>query len=327
MKSVYLIRLAALLIGAVVLAVAPVRAAEVTLKAGFFIPPSKSLFRVAFDRWVADVNERGKGVIQIGEVLGPEAVGRGQWCNSVKNDVLDLAGIPPAYCSNLIPGIEAMDVATISPAEQRKNGAVATVGKLFQERAQVHYLAQYGYGTKYHLLLRKPVSSFDDLKTLRLRTTPSYTSFFEALGAQAVQTRRGEVFTAMERGVVDGFANPLSEVKPMGWHQVSKYVLYPGFYNPIIIVIINGDKWAGLTAAQKDVLIQSGMQLETVFSQDLARLDAAEGEKLIAGGIEKITLSGTDAERFLAVAQESRWKDVIEKAPDYGPELKKLLTQ
>lgn len=320
-------RLAVLVAAACAFAVARPEAAEIKLKAGYFIPPSKSLFRVAFEDFVADVNKRGKGVVQISQIVGPESVGRGQWCNAIKSGILDITSIPPAYCSNLIPGIEAMDVATVPPDMQRKNGATAFIASLFSTRAQVQYLGQWGHGIKYHLFLRTPVRSFDDFSKLRLRTTPAYTSFFKAMGAQTIRTRRGEVFTAMERGVVDGFANPLSEVKPMGWHQVSKYVVYPGFYNPSLVTLVNAKKWSGLTERQRDVLMQSSLRLENDISSELARLDAAEGEKLIAGGLKKIDLSAADSQRFLTVARESRWKDVIRKAPDYGPKLRKLLTR
>jgi|TARA_B100001971_G_scaffold207051_1_gene226706 TRAP-type C4-dicarboxylate transport system substrate-binding protein len=327
MKTTYLNRFAMLLVGAFCLATAPVKAAEVGLKAGFFIPPVKSLFRIAFDEFVADVNKRGKGEIQISQVVGPESVARGQWCNTVKNGVLDIAGIPPAYCSNLIPGIEAMDVAVVPPEVQRKNGATSTIQGLFSKRAGIHYLAQYGYGTKYHLLLRTPVQTMADFSKIRLRTTPAYTSFFKALSAQTVRTKRSEVFTAMERGVVDGFANPLSEVKPMGWHQVSKYVLYPGFYNPIILIAINSKKWSSLSEKQRNILSQSGMHLETKISANLARRDAAAGQKLLDGGLKKIVLPKDDSQRFLTAARDSRWQDVIKKAADYGPKLKQLLSK
>jgi TRAP-type C4-dicarboxylate transport system substrate-binding protein len=326
MKSKHSLSLTALVLGVGLAASTATSAAEVKLKAGFFIPPSKSLFRIAFDKFVAKVNATGKGVLTISQVVGPESIARGQWCNSVKSGILDVGGLVPAYCANLIPGIEAMDVAVVPPKVQRTNGAAKLLGQLFSKRAGSHYLAQYGYGTKYHLLTRKSVASIADFKKLRLRTTPAYTSFFHALGSQTVRTRRGEVFTAMERGVVDGFANPLSEIRPMGWHKVSKYVIYPGFYNPIIIVLVNDKKWNSLNAAQKAVLTKAGMALENELSKDLAAGDVAQGVKLFKGGLKKISLSPADSKKFLSIARESRWKDVIKKSPKIGPQLKKLLT-
>ena len=41
-----------------------------------------------------------------------------------------------------------------------------------------------------------------------MRITPDYRDFFQTLGATVVQTPPGEVYTALERGVVDGYGWP-----------------------------------------------------------------------------------------------------------------------
>ncbi len=50
------------------------KAAEVNLKAGFFISNKKSIFCQAFDGFVDKVNADGKGLVRIGQVVGREAV-------------------------------------------------------------------------------------------------------------------------------------------------------------------------------------------------------------------------------------------------------------
>src|SRR5947209_19600270 len=72
------------------------RAEEVTLKAAVFVPPSTT-YGIPFKTFVDRVNETGKGVLQIRIVGGPEAVPADGQAQAVKNGVLDIASIPPAY--------------------------------------------------------------------------------------------------------------------------------------------------------------------------------------------------------------------------------------
>jgi TRAP-type transport system periplasmic protein len=75
---------------------APAGAEELTLKGAVFVPPSTT-YGIPFKRFVDRVNETGKGILQIRIVGGPEAVPADGQAQAVKNGVLDLAAIPPAY--------------------------------------------------------------------------------------------------------------------------------------------------------------------------------------------------------------------------------------
>ncbi len=45
-----------------------------------------------------------------------------------------------------------------------------------------------------------------------------------------MQTAPGEVYTALERGVVDGYGWPITGIFDLGWHEKTKYRVDPGFY-------------------------------------------------------------------------------------------------
>ena len=83
--------------------------------------------------------------------------------------------------------------------------------------------------TPFHLYLTKPITK-PDLTGFKIRITPVYRDFFTALGATVVQTAPGEVYTALERGVVDGYGWPIGGIFDFGWHEKTKYRVDPGFY-------------------------------------------------------------------------------------------------
>src|SRR5438045_9518602 len=70
------------------------------------------------------------------------------------------------------------------------------------------YLSRIVDFSPFHLYLTKKIDK-PDLAGLKIRITPVYRDFFQALGATVVQTPPGEVYTALERCVVDGYGWPI----------------------------------------------------------------------------------------------------------------------
>src|SRR5256886_13654629 len=115
------------------------------------------------------------------------------------------------------------------------------------------FLARHVDGNPFPLYLNKPISS-SDLTGLKIRITPVYRDFFQALGATVVQTAPGEVYTALERGVVDGYGWPITGIFDLGWHEQTKYRVDPRVYTAEVAVVINKGSWDKLNAAQKKVI-------------------------------------------------------------------------
>jgi tripartite ATP-independent transporter DctP family solute receptor len=90
----------------------------------------------------------------------------------------------------------------------------------------------------------KPLESIDDFKGLKLRmpNNPIHLAVAKALGANAVVMDFGEVFTALEQGVVDGQDNPLSTLRQEGWYEVQKYI-YESNHMVASIELLSGNKF------------------------------------------------------------------------------------
>ena len=300
-------------------------AAETVLKSGYFISNNKSIFRIAYDGFTSRVNDRGKGEISIAKTVGTEAMPSRQMGNAVKSGLLDVAGIPPAYMANLVKLATSFVGSTKNAAEMRANGAWKIYQEEFAKKSNTYLLAQHGGTAEFNIYTNKPISSIDDFKGLKLRTSNTYKAFFDALGTRALQMPRREIFTAMERGVVDGFANLKSEVLSQGWAEVAKYRVDPGFYHPIIIVAVNLDKWKGMNAKQQGVLEEAGLYLEGQLSADMGRADDAAGVTMVGKGMKVSALPAADAEKFLKLAYESQWDLAEKRDPETGKKLRSLL--
>src|SRR5207248_7162715 len=139
------------------------------------------------------------------------------------------------------------------------------------------------------LYLNKPITTAD-LTGLKLRITPVYRDFFQALGATVVQTAPGEVYTALERGVVDGYGWPITGIFDLGWHERTKYRVDPGFYSAEVSILVNKTRWEGLSDQQREVLRKAGARVEDEADSYFGAENNKDIERQAAAGIQVIKL-------------------------------------
>jgi TRAP-type transport system periplasmic protein len=218
-----------------------------------------------------------------------------------------------------------LKLSTRSIAEQRENGAYEFINELHNKKVNAWYLARVGEGVPFHLYLTRPIEK-PDLSGLTIRVTPVYRAFFAALGANVVQTPPGEVYTALERGVVQGYGWPILGVFDLGWQDRTKYRVDPGFYTVDVEVLVNLDKWKGLSQAQRDYLTKQALWLEAENAK-MAAQGESEKRRQAASGIQTIALKGADAEKWEQTATDAGWAAVKQVAPENADKLRALLTK
>jgi TRAP-type C4-dicarboxylate transport system substrate-binding protein len=303
-------------------AFAPAQAQQVTLKAvnGF---QEGTYYARNFEAFVKKVNEEGKGIVQINYLGGPKAVPTMEQGAALRNGVVDLANTTTSFVASVSPESLALNYATVPWAEMRRNGTVDFLNKLMMEKG-LYYYARTGDGVPYHIYLNKRIDKAD-LSGLKIRIAPIYREFFSRLGASVMQIAPGEVYTALDRGVVDGYGWPLLGVFDLGWHEKTKFRVDPGFYNIELGVIFSAKSWNALSAAQRDFLNKQVAWLEAK-NADMAGKDAAADIKRQAEvGIQTIKLPEAEARKLQALSLEAGWAGVIAASPTHGPRLRQLM--
>ncbi|MEO7404675.1 MAG: TRAP transporter substrate-binding protein DctP [Burkholderiales bacterium] len=294
-------------------------AQEVTLRAAVFVPVNTT-FGELFGRYVDYVNQTGKGTLQIRLVGGPDAVPPFEQGNAVRTGVLDMASLPPAFYVNTMPEADVAILTRQTFQEQRKSGAWDALNKAHNQRMNAWLLGGYAEGVEFHVFTNKPVKTIADLKGLKLRTTPNYTPFFQTLGATLVNTAPGEVQTALERGVVDGYGWPMVGIFDLGWAQHTKYRIDPGFYNVVVNVLVNLPKWNSLNPAQKAVLTKSAEWLDAENRTFVQTKIVSERRRQAEGNIQPIDLGPN----FRMQAYDAYWAQIEKRAPEQVKALRPL---
>ncbi|CUI00101.1 TRAP transporter substrate-binding protein DctP [Leisingera aquaemixtae] len=313
---------AAVLLGAATLTTASAQAGEVTLKAVTAFATGTTFSR-DFEAFVDWVNENGEGVVQIDLLGGPEAVPPFELGNAVQAGIVDIANNTTAYYPNLLPAGDALHLAQNTIQDQRANGCYELIDQVHQDQMGVKYLARVGDHMNYHLYLTKPLEG-PDLTGLTIRTTPVYRAMFEKLGATLVRTAPGEVYTALERGAIDGYGWPSQGVLDLGWHEQTAYRVDPGFYQVDVNFLVNLDSWNGLSDEQRALLEKGAAWIEEQNAGNIAR-NEAEAKAQAEAGIKTITLDGENGKLWSETAQTEGWGEVMKTDPQLGEKLQACL--
>lgn len=304
------------------------QAAEITLKAGTFLPSVDRSWFPLIKKWIADVNERGKseGLKVRMVAAGFKAMNPFEMGNAVQSGVLDVVHLAGTFYNKIMPIADAQKLSTVPVAEMRTNGTFALLRPLYASKMNVHYLGRWGDGVNFHFYLNKPMKGAD-LTGFKIRGTSVYQSFIEKLGGTMITTPPSQAYTAVERGVVDGLGWPLWGIHAWGWQKILKYRIEPGFYTADVSVLVNLDTWKKLTAAQQKILHDVQVKLENDFIKIRDERGKFERERQEKDGVKALKLDPAEADKFLKAATEAGWADVIKKDPVNGPKIRRLTTK
>ena len=274
---------------------------------------------------IQKLNAEGKGSLQLNFIGGPKAMPPFEVGNAVRTGVVDVALTTGAFYTNIMPEADALKLTQLPASELRKNGAYDLINKIWNEKANMQYLGRVIDYTPFHLYLTKKIDK-PDLSGLKIRITPVYREFFQALGATVMQTAPGEVYTALERGVVDGYGWPINGIFDFNWHEKTKFRVDPGFYNAEVSLIMNLDKWKALNAGQRQLLMKHVIALEN-GNDSWKKVNEEDIRKQKEAGIQVITFDPATAKQYQDKAYDVAWTSAIKASPTYGPQMRQLFSQ
>jgi TRAP-type mannitol/chloroaromatic compound transport system substrate-binding protein len=189
--------------------------------------PEFNSVRRVFVPFVSKINQKATGKLKISWV-GPEAVPAFEQFKPVREGLFDALFTHPAYHMGEISLAQGLDLVTGTAKERRDAGLMKIVDEAYRKRKNVMHLGAVPDGVGYNLILKKKVDRAD-LTGLKIRTNPFYDPLVKALGAAAVSIAPGELYTALEKGVVDGTAGTAIGIMDYKLHEVTKYLLRPRF--------------------------------------------------------------------------------------------------
>jgi len=139
----------------------------------------------------------------------------------------------------------------------------------------------------------RPITRIDDFKGLKIRTmeVPLHKDTYKAMGASPVPLPFGELYTAMQTGVVDGNENGPATLEAMKFYEVQKYVTYLPVVSNGGIFLMSAKAFQRLTPAQQQqVTASAGAWVKSMDDEGLKQ-DTEALKKMEAKGTKVNTIT------------------------------------
>ncbi|WP_404375388.1 TRAP transporter substrate-binding protein DctP [Vreelandella aquamarina] len=265
------------------------------------------------------VSEASDGSVRIQFFRGGELVNSDQFVDAVARGTIDIAHGVGSYWPGRV-GIGTIEAglpgAWVNVDEARdiftNQGLDTLIADAYAEQGTK--LIGRGYGSDYGLLTSKPVTSLEDLQSMRIRATSSIATVLEKFDIPTVFLPGEELYVGLSTGVIDGaiYGGPV-EYEQLKLNEVAKYYTDIQLLNPgwIETVLINPDTWGKMSNEQQEILTSEITQ----YLEDIHNWLEEGNQRLIDEGelFEFTTLPKADANR-LAEASLPIWEAEAEKS-------------
>ena len=213
---------------AIVSGIRPARAAT-TLTLGHGAAPGNPR-TVAAAKFAELVGQKTEGRVTI-NVAGAETLGSDSaMLTSLRTGALDFTANSQGATSAIVPELAALGLpflfADTAAAMRVLAGPVGEdLNKRF-EAVGVVPLDWWDNGIRHLTNSKRKVATPDDLKGMKIRTPadPMTIDIFHALGASTEQIAFGELYVALQQGVVDGQENPLANIESSKLFEVNRFI-------------------------------------------------------------------------------------------------------
>jgi TRAP-type C4-dicarboxylate transport system substrate-binding protein len=285
--------------------------AAVTLKVSTCLAKTHPQVETYFEGFHDPFNKMAKGEAKLHYVGGPEVTPRQKQGNALKRGLVDMIFCPMGYFEGMVAEAGLMSVTNLHTKVLRENGAIDQLQGPWAAKMNGRILAWCCYGVDFHIYTTFMPKQSDqtglDLSGHKMRSTATYNPFFKAMGAIPINMSAGEMYTGLQRGVVEGLAWPEGGLAKYGVQKFLKYRVYPGFYRSGSMVVVNLDKWKTLPKSVQDMLNKQGLAFEENSIPTLRKKANADNEKLWAAGLKKIELKGDVRRAYLTTIYERSW--------------------
>lgn len=271
--------------------------------------------------WTDAVEKASNGRIKIDLLPLDAVIKSSDLLTGVRNNIIDGAVSTSAHYAGDDPGFGLIG-DTISAWNSDEDilkfyyfgGGLETVDKIFQ-----------AYGAKLigvcitgaeSLPSKLPLKGVEDFKGVKMRAPSGpIHKLFAQMGAAPVGLPGSEIYTALEKGVIDAADfSTFSNNQKQGVHAIAKYPIYPGIHSsPTVHIIMNLKKWNGLPENDKFFLEHffKGLALDSLLKPHYE--DRIAYSEAVKAGAEPVAWSNEEKAKVRAYARDI-WKEIADKS-------------
>ncbi|WP_372524296.1 TRAP transporter substrate-binding protein [Piscinibacter sp.] len=266
------------------------------------------------------VKDRSHGAIEV-QVYPNSALGNdGTALASVRGGTIDMSMSGNPYFTGLVPKLNALDLPyEFTSAQQVYKVLDGAVGRALLDELgafQFKGLAFWEVGFRSLANSKRPIAKAEDIKGLKLRTTPNpaHLKAFQLLGASPQPMAYAEVFPALESGAIDGHENPPIIMYASKMYEVQKYLSMTRHAYTAMPLVMNKARFEGLSSEHQKIVLDEAVAAARFQREYNAKHEVEVIAQLRAKGMQVI--EQPDVAGIKAVVQAETRKLYIEKNGD-----------
>ena len=222
-------------------------------------------------------------------IAGPDSI------DLITNGTLSFAEITGGYISGRVPETELSLIYGLYPDQEVGFKVTQSIQPEIDRILEYHTGSGkvishfWASGGNQYLFCQTKLAKLADFDGLRMRSHgTSLSDWIEGIGAYAQFVAFAEVYTALERGILDCGVTVAFAAHAQRWYEVSGYMIGP-LVNPLLNpVIINADVWGNLPADVQQILVEEGARHELEAMRLTPSWNEVSVERNIDAGLELV---------------------------------------
>lgn len=303
-------------------------------------PPNFPVIQEGCHHFADWVREMSAGRINIKVFGGGELVPALEVFDAVRSGVAELGSGAGYYWAGKVPAAQFFSTVPFGMNAQQMNAWLFSGGglQLWEELYAEYGLVPFpggNTGVQMGGWFNREINSITDFKGLKMRIPGIGGKVFERAGGTPVLLAGGELYTGLERGILDAveWIGPYHDYQ-MGFHQIAKYYYAPGWHEPgtVLEIMVNKEKYDSLPADLQEIIRTASLRLNHwMFSE----IEAKNAEYLSIiqekGGVEirqfpEDVLETLRAETEVVVAEIIKNDPKAKKAYDSYNQFRKTIS-
>lgn len=278
--------------------------AATTLTYSVFFPPTHGQAK-AGEAWAREIEKRTNGQVKINVLAGGTLTPADQCFDGVVKGISDIGMSVFAYTRGRFPMMEVLDLPLGYPNGRTATRVANEFFKKFKpkelEGVKVFYIHAHGPGL---LHTKAPVTTLEQIKGMKIRSTGLSAKIAESLGAIPVAMPQGQTYESLQKGVVEGTFAPIETLK--GWKQAEVVKSTTDCsaigYTTAMFVVMNLQKWNSLPADVRKVMDEVSAQWIELHGKSWDQIDQEGREYTLSLGNKIVSLSADE---------NGRWKKAV----------------
>ncbi len=283
-------------------------------------------------RFLDIVNERAKGELIMEFIGGPEVIARSEIGLAVQSNIIQMvstyAGVYGALVEDVV---QPLSFSRLSAQQERESGVYDYFNEVFN-RNGLYFLGRTVTSVQpgsFFFMLTKLVETPQDFAGMKIQVESIWVKFLtEELKVSPITIADPDVYTAAERGLVEGAIMTFDDAWSNSLQEVFKYILdHPSMVGSTARVV-NLEAWNKLPAHLRDIVIEAQLEEEIWATEEGGRRRIEMRQKFLDAGVQFIKFSSEDdATRFIDALYRLEWESLMERAPEHTAKVREIIEQ